>query len=272
MVAAANNAGVTWIYDMPAWVFMPAATIASCLLAVGGLVFVRSRVARNDLITHNDVAGAILATIGTILAVLMSFMVLGVWQEYDGAAQNVQAEAGTLADLHHLADGFPNPFRDELKARVDKYIQLVINVEWPEMQRGGESLRAHNTAYEIETLVSSFKPKNLNQANLHSNAITLTQKFLDARRQRIHDNEEAIPSVLWAGMLFIGFVTIVFSYYFRVDRPGAQYLMVIALAGVISLTFSIMAELDLPFRGDVSVSSISFQQAYNTIHNIGLAR
>lgn len=251
---------------------MSAATIVCCAFAAGGLALTRWRLARNELITHNDVAGPILSTIGTILAVLMSFMVLGVWQEYDGSAQNTAIEAGTLSDLHHLADGFPNPFRNRLQAKIDRYIDLVINVEWPQMRTGGESQRAHDTAYQIESVIASFKPANATQNTLQGSAISLTQRFLDARRQRIHDNEQSIPAILWATMLFIGFVTIVFSYYFRVDRPHAQYTMVIALACVIALTFTVLAELDLPFRGDVGLSPIAFQRAFNTIHNIGLRR
>ncbi len=272
LVAVPNSRAVLWIYHVPAWVLMPAATIVCCAAAAGGLALTRWRLARNELITHNDVAGPILSTIGTILAVLMSFMVLGVWQEYDGAAQDVAVEAGTLSDLHHLADGFPNPFRDQLKAKIDRYIELVINVEWPEMRTGGESQGAHDTAYQIESLIASFKPATSAQSTLQSSAVSLTQRFLDARRQRIHDNEQSIPVWLWAAMLFIGFVTIAFSYYFRVDRPHAQYTMVIALTCVIALTFTVMAELDLPFRGDVGISPISFQRAFNTIHNIGLQR
>jgi hypothetical protein len=255
---------------MPAWVFMPLITIVTCAAAVGGLALTRRRIARNDSITHNDVAGPILATIGTILAVMMSFMVVDVWQEYDGSAQNVQAEAGALSDLHHMADGFPNPFRNNVKGKIDDYLQTVIHVEWPIMQQGGESLQAHNLAYELERVVDTYQAPNSTLETLHSDAIDLTQKILDARRERIHDNEQGIPVILWATMLFTGAVTVLFAYYFRVDRPRAQYVMIVALTCVIALTFSLMAELDYPFRGDVSISSISFQRAYNTIHNIGL--
>jgi hypothetical protein len=140
------------------------------------------------------------------------------------------------------------------------------------MRAGSESLQAHDLGDRIETLVASFKPASATENTLQSSAIALAQRFLDARRQRIHDNEQSIPSILWAVMLFIGFLTIAFSYYFRVDRPHAQYAMVIALTCVIALTFTVMAELDLPFRGDVSVSPVSFERAFNTIHNIGLKR
>ncbi len=270
MVAAPKPPAVIWIYSIPAWLFMPAATIVCCILAVAGLALTRRRIARNELINHNDVAGSVLGTMGTILAVMMSFMVLGVWQEYDGAAQTVQTEAGALSDLHHLADAFPNPFRDRLKAKVDKYIQNVIHVEWPVMRTGGESFKTHATAYEIETLISEYIPKTPAQAAVQSNAISTTQKFLDARRLRIHDNEQTIPGVLWATLLFIGVATVLLSYYFRVDQPIAQYIMVIALTSVITLTFTLMAELDLPFRGDIAIQPSSFERAYNTIHNIGL--
>ncbi len=272
VVAAPKRPAVIWIYDIPAWLFMPAAAIVCCILAAAGLAFTRARFTRNELINHNDVAGAILATMGTILAVMMSFMVVGVWQEYDGAAQTAQTEAGALSDLHHLADAFPDPFRSKLKSKVDKYIDTVIHVEWPLMRKGGESLQAHFIAYEIETLVSSYSPKTTAQAAVQSNAISTVQKFLDARRLRIHDNEETIPGVLWATLLFIGLATVLFSYYFRVDQPVAQYVMVIALTSVIALTFTLMAELDLPFRGDIAVQPHSFERAYNTIHNIGLER
>ena len=251
---------------------MSGATIVCCAFAAAGLAITRKRLTRNELITHNDVAGPILSTIGTILAVMMSFMVVGVWQEYDGSAQTAQREAGALSDLHHIADGFPNPFRNLLKAKVDKYLETVINVEWPLMRTGGESLRAHDTAYQIETIIALYNPRNAAQASLQDQALGVSRTLLDARRQRIHDNQQTIPAVLWAVMLFVGVVTVIFSYYFRVDQPRAQYVMVIALAGVIALTFTLMAELDLPFRGDIGVSPISFQRAFNTIHNLGLER
>ena len=87
---------MTWIYSLPAWLFMSAAVIGACALACGLLAFMRKRMTRNEQIAHNDVAGPILTTIGTVLAVMMSFMVVGVWQEYDNAAQTAQREASAL--------------------------------------------------------------------------------------------------------------------------------------------------------------------------------
>ena len=252
--------------------FIAAATLGACLITTLLLPLFRRRISPNDQITHNDVAGPILTTIGTVLAVMMSFMVIDVWQEYDGAAQNVQAEASALSDLHHLADGFALPARVRIRGKVDKYIVEVLQIEWPLMAHGGESQAAHDTAYEILSEVAAIQPKTPGQSALQSAALDTAQRFLDARRQRIHDNRQGIPLVLWGIMMFIGTVTVLFAFYFRVDRPKAQAVMVVALAAVIAITFALIAELDYPFRGSIALTPSSFEHVYRTMHNIGLER
>jgi len=79
-----------WVYSMPASLLMPVAVVAACAISAAALWWTRSRLTRNDLITHNDVAAAILQMLGTVLAVMMSFMVVGVWEQYDAAGQNTQ--------------------------------------------------------------------------------------------------------------------------------------------------------------------------------------
>src|SRR5581483_11084726 len=101
-----------WVYGLPAWVLMPLAVVVACAVSAFALFLTRSRLTRNDLITHNDVAAAILQMLGTVLAVMMSFMVVGVWEQYDTAGQNTQIEASALSDLYHLADAFPQATRN----------------------------------------------------------------------------------------------------------------------------------------------------------------
>jgi hypothetical protein len=259
---------VAWIYDLPAWLFMSSAVIGACAIACGLLALSRRHITRNEQIAHNDVAGPILTLIGTVLAVMMSFMVVGVWQEYDGAAQVAQKEASALSDLHHLADAYPPGIRAEVQNTVDKYITLVITDEWPAMRHGGESVAAHDTAYKIASIVTSWRPSNQTDLALQDRGIERVGQFLDSRRDRILSNRQGIPLVLWATMLFTGAVTVVFSFYFRVDRPKAQYIMVIAETAVITLIFTLIAELDYPFRGDIAVDPFSFYHVMHALHGV----
>jgi hypothetical protein len=268
LVAAAKRAAVTWIYSIPAWLFMSSSVIGACLIACALLAFMRSRITRNESITHNDVAGPILTIIGTVLAVMMSFMVVGVWQEYDNAAQTAQQEASALSDLHHLSDAFPPAMQFQLHNAVDRYIQLVLDEEWPAMRHGGESAAAHTQAYAIQRMLVTWRPKDVAYRALQNQAEALAEKFLDARRNRILANRQGIPILLWAAMLFTGAITVIFSFYFRVDRPRAQYIMVIAETAVITLIFTLIAELDYPFRGDIAVDPFSFEHVMNAMHGV----
>lgn len=259
---------MTWIYAIPAWLFMSASVVGACAIACGLLALVRRHISRNEQITHNDVAGPILTLIGTVLAVMMSFMVVGVWQEYDNAAQTAQQEASALSDLHHLADAYPPRVKAQLQGAIDKYISLVVNQEWAAMKRGGESQAAHDTAYEVASVLNHWHPKNATEISMQERGMERVGTFLDRRRDRILANREGIPLVLWATMLFAGTVTVIFSFYFRVDRPKAQYLMVVAETAVIAIIFTLIAELDYPFRGDVAIDPYSFMHVMHTLHGV----
>ena len=265
MVARANGSDVVWIYAMPAWLFMLMCLCVSSAVAVGALRLVRPAV-KWERIQHNDVAGPVLATIGTVLAVMMSFMVAGVWQEYDQAAQTAQTEAGAISDLHHLAHSFPPNVETRLQAGLDHYATLVVREEWPMMRQGGQSLRAHNAAYEIEKILLHYKPGEPFQQGLQQRALDTAAIMLDARRNRILDNRQGIPTVLWVTLLLLGLITVAFAFYFRVANATAHYIMVGVLASVIALTFALIAELDFPFRGDIAVSPAAFTEVLQMLH------
>ncbi|NNM98534.1 MAG: DUF4239 domain-containing protein [Candidatus Eremiobacteraeota bacterium] len=246
-----------WIYGIPTWLFAIVAISLACTLAAFGLSIFERRVSLASL-THNDVAGPIVTTIGTILAVILSFMVVTVWQEFDQAAATVQNEAAALGDLYHLCETLPKSFAMPLRSEIVLYVRAVVNREWPAMQHGDFSRQARDRAHTIMERVASFHPADARQAAVLASMLDLTNRFVDQRRTRLFDNQESIPPVLWGMMLFISLVTVAGSYLFRVQSRPAHYLMTILLAATIVATMVVIAELDLPFRGDVHISPTAF--------------
>ncbi|MGZ3499271.1 MAG: bestrophin-like domain [Vulcanimicrobiaceae bacterium] len=259
---------MTWIYALPTWVFAPLAIGALCTLAYAGLFYTRHHLISNERITHNDASGAILSTIGTVLAVLLSFMVVMVWQEYDNSANTVEHEAAAASNLHHLADLLPRPTKDELHREVDRYITVVINEEFPAMRHGELSINATNAAYRLYGIVSNFIPKTSSQQQLQSQGLEFAKTLADARRQRLHDNDWGIPPIFWAMMFFTSAITVAFSYFFRVDNEHAHVLMVVALTAIVAAILVLIAELDYPFRGSSGIGPQSFIEVYSRLHNL----
>jgi hypothetical protein len=246
----------------------PLAVIFASAVAMAGLHATRTAIKRNQKTSHNDVAGAIFGIIGTVLAVGLSFMFINVWTQYVMASNTVQQEASAVADLHHLADAFPAPTRAKIQDGIDKYIELVIKQEWPLMRTGGHSQAAHDVAYNVLGVITSLRPTTSQEIMVQSHALDAVNAVLDDRRQRLHANDDGIPQILWGALLFVACIVVVFTYYFRVERPFEQHVMVAALASVIVIVMLLIAEFDYPFRGDVGVSPAAFQHAWNSLHHL----
>ena len=73
------------------------------LVAVWGLVVVQCLVPPERREEQNDVAGFIYAVLGLAYAVLLAFVVIAVWQDYNTAQTNVESEAHELSGVYFLA-------------------------------------------------------------------------------------------------------------------------------------------------------------------------
>jgi hypothetical protein len=221
-------------------------------------------------VAHNDVAGAIVATAGTVVAVMLSFMVIVVWQEFDASAANVQREASAVADLYLVAGNLPQPLQGELQTTLDHYVVTVVKDEWPRMRFGGASDEARLTAYRAGTLLASFSPSTQRQSSLQQQSLELFQTFIDARRKRLGDNAQGIPAVLWGTMLFCVCILIYLTYSFRITRIATHYVMTIGVTAIIMSILVLTAELDYPFRGDLAIAPSAFTGIAGEIDAAGL--
>lgn len=253
---------------MPLWVACVVFIGGCCLLSAAGLYFVRRRYTRGETITHNDVAGPIMGTVGTVLAVLLTFMVVTVWQEYDAAAQGADSEAAELSDLYRESFALPESIGRPVRAKVVDYMHVVVRDEWPLMQSGLDSEDAQRIATQLVNTVQMYPPATYGQQNAQADALTHAHNFLDARRERLFNNGEAVPGLVWAMMIFVAAITISFSYFFRVENIRAHLLMVLALAAVVGATFLMVAELDLPFRGPLQVPPHGFVHALGQLETL----
>ncbi|HEY5257165.1 MAG TPA: DUF4239 domain-containing protein [Candidatus Baltobacteraceae bacterium] len=213
-------------------------------------------------------AGPIVGIAGTVLAVMLSFMVVAVWQEYDVAANNVQIEASAITDLDHVAVAFPQPQREKVRALIRQYADDVVRDEWPLMRVGKRSVNAHLLAQSIQQTILAYTPKSVSQQQLEMQASALTQGFIDARRQRLFSNDQGIPPIMWACMLFVGAVTVGFIYLFRVESFTVHTLMTVGTAAIIGAIFVLIAEMDYPFRGASALRPTAFLQVRATIDDV----
>jgi uncharacterized membrane protein YraQ (UPF0718 family) len=230
------------------------------LVAGGGLVLVQRLMPTRRRMPHNDVAGFIYAVLGVAYAVLLGLMVVAVWEEWNAANAAVDQEASELAEVFWLAHGLPQPEDRHLQKLARSYAQVVVNEEWPLMERGKVSPKAWTILDEIRDEIQRMKPATQAQQVLYEQGLQQVSDLADARRERLLDAEEGVPYILWVVLIVGGVEVVGFTYLFGLQSTTVHVLMVASLTLVIALVLFSVAALDYPFKGDVRIGPDAFEQ------------
>ncbi len=105
----------------------------------GGQLLVQRVFKDAEFVAHNDVAGFIIAVVGTLYAVVLGFVTVIVWQQYDATRERVALETASVADAWHSSVGLAAPVRVGRETRHAGYAQTMVHDEWPLMRSGGFS-------------------------------------------------------------------------------------------------------------------------------------
>jgi hypothetical protein len=230
------------------------------LVAVAGLVLVQRLVPPERRAEHNDVAGFIFAVLGVAYAVLLAFVVIAVWQDYETTRTDVDSEAHGLAGAYFLASQLPEPQRTRIQDLVRTYARVVVDEEWSLMERGKTSVRAESLASQLRLQVLGFDPRTKGEQVLYERGLTQLHDADDARRSRLLEVKVGIPTLLWVVLVGGGVITVSFTYLFGLRSNAAHSLMVAALTLVICGILFTIGEFDNPFSGIVEIRPEAFKE------------
>jgi hypothetical protein len=209
------------------------------IIAIIGLTVVQRLVPASVRKEHNDVAGFIYAALGVIYAVLLALVVIAVWEEFGRARVTVESEANALAEISWLAYSLPEPEGPHLQELARSYAEEVVDEEWPLMEQGRTPSMEHTQATpqgwvlidDIRANLQGYEPRTEAEQELYAQGLDQVQRLADARRTRLVQAEESIPTVLWVVLVAGGIVAVGFTYLFGLEHTESHALMVASLAG-----------------------------------------
>jgi hypothetical protein len=198
--------------------------------------------------------------------VLLAFVVIAVWQDYEAAQTNVESEAHELAGIYFLASQLPEPERTNIQELVRTYVRVMVEEEWPMMERGQTSPRADALVRQLRSEILEFDPRTEGGQVLYESELTQSHDADDARRSRLLEAREGIPGLLWVVLVVGGVITVTFTYLFGLQSNLAHALMVAALTLVICGILFTIGEFDNPFSGLVEIHPEAFKEV---LHSFG---
>jgi hypothetical protein len=234
-------------------------------LSIVGLYVIRAFHSPAKLKLHNDVAGFIFATIGVTYAVLLAFVVIITWQTFDEAHKNVSKEATSIVSLYHDTRPLPAAFRQELKSDLVRYVNAIIEDEWPMMIRGEQSAETQQAQDAVWRLYGRYRPATETQRVFFMESVDKLNEACELRRARLLEAHLAIHPVIYFVLIVGGLITISFTVFFGTENFVPHILMTALLAAMIGIVLSTIIILDFPFTGDISVKADVFKGVLATL-------
>jgi hypothetical protein len=237
-------------------------TVVASLLLIVGLNRLWPAQTRR---AHNELIGWQLTVLGTTYAVIMGFMLYTVWTNFGQADTNASAEANALVNVYQLAEGLPASQREDLQKAAAKYADIVVNEEWPAMERAENQFAATAKKDEMWRILMTVKTASPTESTAEDHAITELSQMSECRRMRQLASGSHLPGVLWCVLLVGGLLTVASACMFGAENMLLHTLQVGFFSLLIALILVAIADIDQPFRGTVHVSDEAFRRAQQTM-------
>ena len=243
----------SYILSLPAKM-QPVVIVASTVAAAFVVSFLtRTFFSERLLVLDNGLTTSVYGTLGTTYAVLIAFVVSGVWQSFSDAGNAVKREANALTDLTFLICSFSAERTRKIRESAKAYVQGVVE-RWDLLARAAlDNVPAQeinlDTSSALVAAILAIKPEDARELELYGQALDLMAIWLDARRSRLRSAEGNTAGALWGLLIAGAFVLFAFHGMFVTHAWAVWAVLLLGFSFVLGLAFYLIFSLDSPFTG-----------------------
>jgi hypothetical protein len=257
-----------WVYDLPNWFFELLTILLFVGFSVGGLLASRRMIRRVHLQrSYNDIVGFYLAGITVLYGVTLGLLAIGAWTTYTDTDAKVAREAASLASLYRTVGSLEEPLRSVLQQDLREYTRSVIEVGWPEQRQGIVPIENRDSLDKFRRDFRKFEPTTETEYVLEQDISVEFDALEMSRSIRLDSVTDELPSPLWSLILFGAAISIVSTWFFHMESMKMHIWMTVLFSGLIGLMVFMVAALDNPYRGKISVSPEPLVRVYDQMLN-----
>jgi len=238
--------------------------------SAAGVLIGHRLIHKNVAAFHNEVMISLFTAAGVVYAVLLGFLVVVVWEAYDGAHRNLADEAATLVPLYRLTYGMQATEGAQFRALVRNYARAVVEDEWPTLGVSPNgSDKARHAIGSIDRVFARIDPRiKLADQQVDTEFLRTKSKIVADRNTRLLDASDTVPWVMWLGAVGGGIIVTVMSFFIYMERPWPHVIMASLMGSLIGLLLFIMTVLSRPFTGALKLGPEHFQFAVQVLDDV----
>lgn len=256
-----------WVYSLPNWLFGALTVLVFAAVGSAGLYPTRGWVRRLHHVdhSHNDIVGFYLAAVTVLYGVTVGLLAVATWTAYSDVQAKVDHEAVALGGLYRDISAYPEPDRAIMQEDLRKYTRQVIDVGWPMQRRGIVPNNASGILNDFRAHFMSFEPTTESQKILAAEAYKAFNDLVESRRARLDTVTTEMPGPLWTLVILGAVLCIAVTWFFHTASFSIHIWMTTLLSVLLGLIIFLIAVLDNPYRGSVSVTPEPLEQVYEQI-------
>ncbi len=205
---------------------------------------------------NNEVAGLIFGALSLIYSLILAFVIVAVWENYDELNKTVEQEGDKLNSILAHSLTLPDTLKQPLTKAISTYCDQVVNKEW-KMQETEENL--HPSAIpSLRLMLLRLQPQNALQQSLYNVIDDDLSTISDLRRARLSHTQSHVPPLVWLILRAGSFMMIIFSYFLNTHKY-LKRIYLFFLCSLIGMCLFLVNTLDQPFNGSAKVSKKPYE-------------
>ena len=234
--------------------------LLAILIAVTGL-FLFSKVTSYETLKKNHgVSSVIFGAISLIYSLILAFVIVAVWNDYEELNSTIEKEADKLSSILIHSQELPDSISRPIQNAIREYASLVVRNEW---QTSTEEKMINTKLPQIRHLVLKYESAQPSEQKILDIIDDDLSDGVDLRRERMNHQHSHVPGLVWMILITGTIITIFCSYLFFVEPRRLHYLFTCLLTCIIALSLFLVYTLDHPFQGSSHVSSKTFEDLYS---------
>jgi hypothetical protein len=201
--------------------------------------------------------------------VLLGFMVVAVWENYEAAHDTASEEAAMLVPLYRQTTVMAPEKGAVMQKLIREYAENVIHDEWPTMQASGKaSEKARRSVGDIFREYATLTPANKVREFIAQQFLSTFSQIVLDRNKRIMQSAEQLSWIIWLGVVGGGAVIVGMTFLLYMDKRMPQLIMTAVMAGMIGMLLFIMVVLNRPFIGPLALDPAPFEQSITAFDDV----
>ena len=254
-----------WIYDYPTWEMGLLFAAVFVVFSLAGLFLFRSHVSRwiHTEKRANELVGFSLSSFSVLYGILLGLVAVGAYQNFSDVSSLVTKEASCLTGFYRDVSALPEPFKSRLQADLGSYTRYTIDYGWPAQRRGHFTTGSTQRMTVVFNDLTAFSPTDRRTEVIFAEAYRQFNNLTELRRARLEEITIGLPAVLWWVVGIGAFLNIVLIW--MLDMEIHVHVILTAVLGLfLGTVIFLVAAMDNPFRGDVSVGPGALELVYQT--------